>query len=322
VGSSVEKILITQPLPAVATDWLRAQGAELLLGYESDAWRSHADEIRAIVYYSIPIDKAFMDSLPKLEIIGKRGAGVDRIDLKEATRRNIRITNVAGANSTAVSEHAVMLLFAATRGVILRDGVTRAGRFEERFDLPLCKEISATNLGLIGFGNIGRRVAGICQSGFGCAIGFYDPYVDGSTVADDVIRFDDLAGLLGWADNAIVVAPLTPETRGMIGLPELEMLGPDGVIVIVSRGGIVDEDALAESLARGSIRGAGIDVYDHEPPREDHPLFALENVVLTPHVAGATDTSRDQSSLLTCQRVWALLHGGDAPIVGRESWNG
>jgi D-3-phosphoglycerate dehydrogenase len=316
-----EKILITQPLPAVATDWLRLQGAELFLGYESDEWKAHAEEIRAIVYYSIHIDTAFMNMLPNLEIIGKRGAGIDRIDLREAERRNIKITNVAGANANAVAEHAVMLLFAATRGVVVRDRVTRAGRFEDRFDLPLTREIAGTELGLIGYGRIGRKIGSMLSQGFGCPVGFYDPYVDASTIPAGVKRFPDLRSLMSWAINAVVVAPLTAETRGMVGVEELRLLGPDGIIVVASRGGIADEQAIVEAILEKSIRGAGIDVYDGEPPRPDHPLFGLDEVVLTPHVAGATDTSREQSSLLTCQQVWSLLHGGEAPLVGRESWN-
>jgi D-3-phosphoglycerate dehydrogenase / 2-oxoglutarate reductase len=315
------RILITQPLPVGAIEWLQAQGSLLYLAYEDEKWRSVADQIRALVYYSIPIDKPLMDQLPSLEVIGKRGAGIDSVDLEEAERRGILVTNVAGANANSVSEHAVMLLFAATRGVLLRDRVTRAGGFQTRFELPLVREIAETRLGLIGFGNIGRRIADMFRLGFSCEIGFYDPYADLETIrVKEARRFDDLSSLMAWADNAIVAAPLTPETRGMVGRDELDLLGPDGVIVVISRGGIVDEEALAAALTEGSLNGAGIDTYDREPPRSDHPLYAVENAVLTPHVAGASDTSRERSSLLVCQRVWALLHGEDAPVVGAQSW--
>lgn len=320
IMSEPVRILITQPLPVVATAWLAEQGAELLFGYEDETWRSVAGSIRGLIYYSIPMDKPFLDALPALEVIGKRGAGIDTVDLAEVERRGILITNVAGANSNSVSEHAVMLLFAATRGVVLRDRVTRAGDFETRFQLPLVNEVAGSTLGLIGYGNIGQRIAEIMRGGFECEIGYYDPY---HLVADgepEAVRFETLGELMRWADNAVVAAPLTPETRSMVGGTELELLGPDGVLVVISRGGIVDEDALFAALSEGVIRGAGIDTYDHEPPRKDHPLFTLDNVILTPHVAGASGTSRERSSLLVCERVWALLNGEDAPVVGTQEW--
>jgi D-3-phosphoglycerate dehydrogenase len=312
------EILIMQPLPGTATDWLTEQGALLHKAYEDDSWRDNAESIRALIYYSIPVDKPLLDSLPALEVIGKRGAGIDTVDLDEVKRRGLLVTSVAGSNANSVSEHAVTLLFSATRGIVVRDRVTRAGNFETRFELPLVKEVAGTRIGMIGFGNIGRRIAGMLRGGFACEIGYYDPYADDGS--SDATRFTSLNDLMAWADNAIVAAPLTAETRGMVGRAQLDLLGPDGVLVVVSRGGICDEEALAAALKDGSIRAAGIDTYEGEPPRRDHPLFALDNAVLTPHVAGASDTSRQRSSLLVCQQVWALLHGETAPVVGTQPW--
>lgn len=315
-------VLIMQPLPASSIAFLREQGAEPLLAYESDDWRSVAAEIRALIYNSIPIDKSLLDELPALEIIGKRGVGVDTVDITETRRRGIRITNVGeNGNAESVSEHAVALLLAAERSIVSRDALTRQGRFAERFALPLVHEITGSRLGLVGAGRIGRRVGHTFAAGFGCEVGAYDPFLNGEVFASHGLRrFDDLQDLFAWADNAVIAAPLTPQSRGMIGLDELRALGPKGVLVVISRGGIVDEAALAETLRSRAILAAGLDVYDGEPrpPAAGHPLFGLDNVVLTPHVAGATVESRERSSLTVCRQVWSLLGGGQAPLVDQR----
>src|SRR5918996_2112153 len=134
-------ILLMQPLPEAATDWLRAQGAYLHLGYEHERWRERAGDIRALIYYSVPIHKPLMDALPALEVIGKRGAGIDLIDLPEASARGIAITNVgAGGNSGTVAEHALTLMMAATRSIPVRDAAVRQGRFRERVQMGLGQE--------------------------------------------------------------------------------------------------------------------------------------------------------------------------------------
>jgi D-3-phosphoglycerate dehydrogenase len=317
------RILIAQSIPTVAIDWLRAQGAELVLAFDDDGWRDKLDEVRGLIYYSVKVDKALLDSMPALEVVGKRGVGIDTVDLEELARRGIKLTNIGGSNGNAntVAEHAITLLTAATRAIPTTDAFTRAGRFVERMSLPLVKEISESRIGIVGAGQIGGRVADILRGGFQCEIGIYDPYATPERAAQLGARaFDTVAALLEWADNAVITAPLTPETRGMIGLAELRLLGPDGIVVISSRGGIVDEPALAEAVRSRLIRGAGVDVYSPEPPPKDNPLFDLDRVVLTPHVAGASDKSRERTSLMICQQVWALLHGQPAPLVGEQAW--
>ena len=306
-----------QPLPTVAVDWLAAQGA-VLSAYD-DGWPADADEIEALIYYSVPIDKPLLDRLPALRVIGKRGVGVDTLDLAEIVRRGIKVTNVgAGGNANSVCEQALTLLMAATRDVVARDAFTRAGNFSHRFELPLYQEVAETRIGIMGAGEIGRRMTAILHGGLGCEIGVYDPYA--STDDLPVVRFDELAAMFEWADNVIIAAPLTDESRGSVGRRELALLGPQGVLVIVSRGGIVDEAALAGALRDNDIRAAGVDVYDGEPPADDHPFFGLPNIVLSPHVAGASKQSRDRTSLMVAQQVWALLHGQLAQLIDTQPW--
>ncbi|PJJ62410.1 2-hydroxyacid dehydrogenase [Compostimonas suwonensis] len=310
------KILILQPLPDSSVAWLRNAGADVVLGYEDDSWRQEGAGIAGLLYYTVPVDKATLDLLPDLRVIGKRGVGIDSVDLDELERRGIALTNVAGVNSNSVAEHAITMLFAATRDIPVRDELTRAGRFEERVTLPLVQEVSGSRIAVVGAGNIGRRIAAILSEGFQCEIRFYDPYVPADVRATLPYEFDDdLLALFEWANNAVIAAPLTAETRDMVRREHLRSLGRKGVLTIISRGGVVNEGDLVEALLEKEIAAAGVDVYDHEPPAPDHPFFAIENVVLTPHTAGGSETSREKSSLLVSQQVWDHLHGRQVPLV-------
>lgn len=317
-------VLIMQPLPTSSLEYLRSESVRVLLAYDNDDWRDHAAEVDALVYYSIPIDQPLLDQLPNLRVIGKRGVGVDTVDLGVTRSRGILITNIQGedGNAVSVAEHALALLLAARRQIVVRDAFTRRGDFSGRFALPMCHEVTGSRVGIVGAGNIGRKVGIILRRAFDCLVGYYDPHLAPDKAAEfDGEPFDGLDDLFEWADTIVVAAPLTSETRGMIGARELQLLGREGVLVVVSRGGIVEESALAATLERGEISAAGVDVFDGEPPRDDNPLFGCENIVLTPHVAGATEESRERTSLSVCRQVHALLTGGEAPLAD-EPWLG
>jgi D-3-phosphoglycerate dehydrogenase len=315
------RIVVTEYLHPRAVDWLIAQGASVTLAYEGDAWEPVADVTRAIIVRSFKVDARLLDRMPALEIVGKQGVGVNTIDLDEATSRGVKVTNLRGINTNSVAEHAVAMLLAVARDLVACDAMVRQGSFADRFELRMMKELTESRLGLVGSGRIGRRVAEICRAGFGCAIGVYDPYLD--LVAVDHIqprRFDDVTELFGWADHVVVAAPLTEATRGLVDPAVLERLGPDGILVCSSRGGIVDEPSLAAAISAGTIRGAGVDVYDPEPPGPDGPLLKTTGTVLTPHLGGHSDKSRERSGMAIAEQVWSLLNGESAPLVGDEAW--
>lgn len=315
-------ILIMQPLQPAAMEWLAQQDIPVVTHDEEGAWRSHAEDIEALIYYSVKIDRPLLDQLPHLRFIGKRGAGIDSIDLDEVRRRGIQITNVgAGGNATSVAEHAMTLLFGSIRQLPQRDAFAREGRFLGRFGLPLVEEVSGARIGILGAGQIGRKLIGMLHDGFGSELGVFDPYLPDEVASTlPVTMFDDVSALCDWAQHVIVAAPLTDESRHLIGRDQLRLIGSRGVIVICSRGGIVDESALAAAVDAGEIWGAATDVYDDEPPADDHPFFSRPDIVLTPHVAGASLRSRDNASVMVCQQVCALLRGEDAPIVNAQPW--
>ncbi|MQA80090.1 MAG: hypothetical protein GEV10_16665 [Streptosporangiales bacterium] len=312
-------VLITEPVHDSALAWLRDQGAIVTLAYEDAAWRESAGDVRGLVVRACPVDVALLDELPALEVVAKHGSGVNTIDLAATAARGIRVTNVPGANTDAVAEHAVALLSALSRDLVDCDRLVRQGRFDERFGLRQLKELTGSRLGLVGAGRVGRRVAAICRGGYDCRIGVYDPFLGDDTDLD-ATRFGTVADLVEWADNVVVAAPLTPQTRGLLDAGVLGRLGVEGSLVCASRGGIVDETALAELLRDGRLRGAALDVYEPEPPGADHPLFALGGTAFTPHVGYSSDRSMVRMGVESCRQLWALLHGGDAPLVTADSW--
>ncbi len=320
-SSRTVPILVTEPVIDAALDWLRERGGEPILAYLGEDWKARAHEIQGIIVRAFRVDVEVLDSLPALKVVAKHGVGVNTIDLEETTRRGILVTNVPGANANAVAEHSVALLAALSRDLLDADRLLRAGRFAERFDMREIKELTASRLGLVGGGRIGQRIAAILNGGYGCEIGVFDPHLPDSVITQmGATRFSTVNDLFEWADNVAIAAPLTPETRGLVDAAVLKRLGPEGALVCASRGGIVDENALADAVRDGTIRGAALDVYEPEPPSHDHPLIPLSGTVLTPHIAFASDKSMVRMGMDSVAQLWALLHGEEAPIVTPDSW--
>ena len=211
--------------------------------------------------------------LPKCKGIFRSGSGVDALPCAEAEELGIEVLNTPESIAESVAEHAVTLLFALIRRVVHYDKGVRAGDWE----LPngMNWHISGRTLGLVGYGRIARLVEQMV-SGFRMKVLHYDPFVPDSM---------DLDELLKEADYVSLHCPLTDDTRGLIDARRLALMKPNALLVNTSRGPVVDEPALVEALKNGTIAGAALDVLSEEPPPKDHPLFALDNVILTPHIA-------------------------------------
>ena len=314
-----------QPLPDVAIEWLTAQGADL--SWYDDGWPADADEVEALIYYSVHIDKPLLDKLPALRVIGKRGAGVDTLDLAEIERRGIVVTNVgAGGNASSVCEQALTLLMAATRDVVRRDAFTRAGNFTRRFELPLYEEVGGSRVGIMGAGNIGRRLIEILHNGLDCKIGVYDPYAK----TDDlpVRRFDELGDMFSWADNVIIAAPLTEESRGSVGRHELALLGPQGVVVVISRGGHRQRGRAGRRPARGRHpRGGRRRLRPRAPRRRPSVLRRAQHRAVAPRRGGQPPVTEQNLPDVRPAGVGAAARPGGAgdrcpALAGQPSDNG
>ena len=262
-----------------------------------------------IVIRTTELPESLIARMPKLKAIVKHGAGVDNIPIPFATSRGVLVCNTPGGNnSTAVAEGAVTLMLSVLRRVREMDAVVREDRWNERWKTRL-GDLTEARVGLIGFGRIARFTAKICGAGFGAELGVHDPMLPAEDVTAAGATPMDLPELLAWADVISIHVPLTEGTRNMIGAAQLARMKPGAVIVNTSRGGIIDETALADALKAGTIGGAGIDVFAAEPPPADHPLFALDNVVLGPHVAGVTEASMKHMALHCAQVIETILLG-------------
>ena len=245
----------------------------------------------------------------KLRVISKQGVGIDNIDLAAASARGITVCRTPGVNKEAVAELALALALAVTRRVAEFDRQIRSGAAVERSNF-LGLESWQKTVGVIGMGNIGTLVARKWHAAFDARIIAYDPYV-GADVWPDIPhqRAASLAELLPHVDILTLHLPLTAESHGMIGAAALALMKPTAVVVNTSRGGIVDEHALYQAITAGRLFGAGLDVFDIEPPTTDNPLMRLSTVVATPHAGGGTFETQARSSLLVAEQLFEALAG-------------
>ncbi|WP_322042442.1 2-hydroxyacid dehydrogenase [Paraburkholderia sp. J67] len=226
-----------------------------------------------------------IDAMPALELAAALGAGVENIALDHARARGIALCNGAGVNADCVADHAMALLLAAVRAVPQYDAACRAGVWRDA--LPMRPTLTGRRLGIVGYGHIGAKIARRA-AGFDMAIGYHNRTPRAGVSAR---YFDTPLALAQWSDCLVIATPGGPQTRHLIDRAVLEALGPEGFLVNVSRGSVVDTAALAAALVDGSLAGAGLDVYEGEP-EPPQALIALENIVLTPHVAGTSPDVR------------------------------
>jgi phosphoglycerate dehydrogenase-like enzyme len=259
-----------------------------------------------ICYPNVRLDDASYKVAPKLKLYQLLSAGYDDVDLEAARRARVPVCNNGGANAISVSEHAVMLMLAVSRRVIWQHGNVSAGRWRGNGPAPVMYELFDKTLGIVGLGTIGKKVARIAR-----ALGMRVQYYDIARLPEHEedahgVRFRLLRELLATSDIVTMHVPLNDSTRHMIGVNELALMKPTSVIVNTSRGPVIDEVALTTVRADHKIFGAGLDVFDQEPPPPDNPLLKLDNVLLTSHFAGPTfdnHTARFRNAFDNVQRV-------------------
>jgi lactate dehydrogenase-like 2-hydroxyacid dehydrogenase len=246
----------------------------------AEAIASHGATVRAVLTNGTTGVKAVeVDQLPKLELISALGAGYENLPLDHARARNIVLVNGAGTNDHCVADHAFALLLAVVRDVPQLDRAAREGVW--RNTLPMHPNVSGKRLGILGLGNIGQKVARR-GAGFDMELGYHNRK---PREGESMRYFDSATALAQWCDFLVIATPGGPATQHLVNKAVLDALGPNGFVVNVSRGSVVDTAALADALKAGSIAGAGLDVYEGEPHLPE-ALRELRNVVLTPHVGG------------------------------------
>ncbi len=256
----------------------------------------------------------FFRAAPKLKLVQLVSAGYDRVDIEAARQAKVPVSNNGGANAIAVAEHAMLLMLAVNRRLMWQHTNVVAGRWRGNdFANVKLYELHGKTLGLIGLGTIGKKVARLGRA-FGLSVQYYDT-VRLTEDGEDAIgaRFRAMPEVLRSADIVSLHVPLTPATRKLIGARELGMMKSSAILINTCRGPVVDEAALYEALSSGKIAAAGLDVFEEEPTSPTNPLFQLDNVILTPHLAGPTwdnQYSRFRNAFDNVQRVAR----GDKPL--------
>jgi D-3-phosphoglycerate dehydrogenase / 2-oxoglutarate reductase len=306
------RVLLYEDMHEVGKRVLSEQ-AELVMAdsLEENYLVEQVKDIDAIIIRANGVVSArIMDAAPKLKVIGRHGVGLDAIDLQAAKERGIVVCNTPAANIESVAEQAVGLMLAVGKQICRADKALRQGRWEVRYDY-IGQEIAGRTLGLIGMGRIGARVAEICHFGFSMPV-IYTDLISYPDVEEKVNACKyTLHDVLSAADIISLHVPLTPKTRNMIGAEELARMKSGSILINTARGPIVDELALMEALRSKRLAGAGLDVYCVEPAKPDNPLFDLDNVVVTPHMAAHTEDALRQMSMVALD-VRNVLNGKKA----------
>jgi D-3-phosphoglycerate dehydrogenase / 2-oxoglutarate reductase len=265
---------------------------------------SHALVVRS----ATAVDKSILDLAPNLRVIGRAGVGVDNIDLEAATTRGIAVFNAPEGNTVAAAELTMALILALARHVIEADRVVHLGGWDRsRFQGV---ELKGRTLGLIGAGRIGGEVARRCQA-FGMSVIAADPYLDPEDAGRLGISLVSIDEVITQADVISLHVPLTDETRGLIGAEDLSRMKPNALLVNASRGGVVDEAALAESLNAGHLGGAALDVFEEEPIPSGSPLLDAPRLLLTPHLGASTGEAQLGVALEVSRAIAKALVDGD-----------
>ena len=263
---------------------------------------------------------ALIARCPALLVLSTSGAGYDPVDVAACTAAGILVVNQSGANAEAVAEHTIAMILSLTKNIMQTDRSLRKERGVDR-EVFKGRNAQGRTVGIIGLGQVGRRVARLCGAGLEMRVLAYDPYLTEAEFQARGAIPVALDTLLAQADFVTIHCPLSAETRGMIGPRELALMQPHAFLINTARGGIVDESALAAALETQQIAGAGVDAWTVEPPPLEHPLLTFDNVIATYHTAGVTVDSRHLMAQWNAEQLGQIFQGHYPPrLINPEAW--
>lgn len=319
------KIFVTRKIPEAGIELLRNSGHEVVVSAQdgvltkSELVASLKDKNydAVICLLTDKIDAEIFDASPGTKIFANYAVGVDNLDLVEAKKRGIIITNTPGVLTNAVAEHTFTLLLAVAKRIVESDKFLRAGKYQGWAPLLLLgTELTGKTLGIVGLGRIGSRVAQYAHA-FDLRVVYYDiaPNPDFEKMTGAQFQ-EDVENVLKLADFVSIHVPLLPSTKHLINAERLKLMKSSAILINTSRGPVIDEAALVEALKNKIIRGAGLDVFENEP-KLAAGLADLPNVVITPHTASATEEARAAMSEVVAKNIIAVLGGQPAlnPVV-------
>ena len=283
---------------------------------------AHAYQIGASRQELAPKYHAGPDLLRRTQsllVVSTNGAGYDTVNLKACTDAGILAVNQAGGNKEAVAEHALAMMLSLSKRIVEVDRAIRREIINR--NLFMGHDLFGQTVGIIGLGNVGKRLAQLCNGLFQMRVLSYDPYVSAEVMKANNVEKVDLDTLVRESDFVSVNCPLTDESRGLVGAKQYGMMKPNAYFVTTARGFIHDEKALEEALRGKKIAGAGLDVWEDEPPPLDHPLLKFDNVMVSPHTAGVTHEARVNMGRIAAEQMFAALDGKPvARVLNPEVW--
>lgn len=307
----MSSILISEFITSQALETLRSKHAVV---YEPELYKDRVALIAAmqnidglIVRNLTQVNKEVLDGAPKLKVVGRLGVGLENIELPACAERNIKVIPATGANAESVAEYVVGAAIALTRGLIPASIATLKGEWP-RPRFSTYHEFLGKTIGIVGFGSIGRVVAKKANAiGLKCVA--YDPMLSGNALELEglTVPLLSLQGLLEVSDAITLHLPYLPETKNLFNAATLDLMKQGACLVNTARGGIVDENALAERLRSGRLGGAAIDVFMTEPVKDLSHFSGIENLILTPHIAGVTHESNERVSQMIADEVNRFL---------------
>jgi D-3-phosphoglycerate dehydrogenase len=315
----VKRVLLSDSIAAAGEEIL-SRAAEVVRAPDSDpaTLRKLAVDVDGIITRSKLPDDIF-DAAPRLRGVVIHGTGTDLVPLAAASAHGVAVANLPGINAQSVAEYCAMAMLMLARNIVSITRTLRSGSWDDARSLgPNAREVSSMTAGIVGVGEIGTRLARICHHGFNMRVLGHQRRLDNLPAEARQASLDDL---LRESDFVVLCCPLTPETRYLMNRRTLGLMKPTAWLINIGRGAVVQEEALVEFLKEKRIAGAMLDVYEHYRLAPGHPLFSLDNVILTPHLAAVTKESRARASVAAAHEMLSIL-AGERPrnLVNPEAW--
>ncbi|MEX2264798.1 MAG: phosphoglycerate dehydrogenase [Bryobacteraceae bacterium] len=303
-------ILIAELLAPAGVEMFRSRaGWNVIVSNPKDYARHLADCDALVVRSAVQVDAATLAKAPKLRVVGRAGVGVDNVDLEAATAAGVLVMNTPGGNAVSVAEHTLALMLAMARHIPQATASTKSGKWEKK--KLLGNELRGKTLGIVGLGSIGREVVKRARS-FEMRIVARDPYVTSQMARDLNVELVELADLYAQSDYLTLHVAVTPETEKLLAREAFAQMKHGVRIVNCARGELVDDEALAEAIESGKVAAAALDVFGTEPPPAGYRLFALENVIASPHIGGSTEEAQEIVGVRIAEQMVEYLSTGVA----------
>lgn len=303
------KVLVAEPLAPAGVELLRSQpGWDVVISNPKE-YDAHLSDCEALIVRSaVKVTKDVLQKSPKLRVIGRAGVGVDNVDLEAATAAGVLVMNTPGGNAISVAEHTLALMLSMARSIPQASASTKSGKWEKKKFLG--NELRGKTLGVVGLGSIGREVVKRAKA-FEMKAVAHDPYVSPQTAAALEVQLVTLQELYQQSDFITLHVALTPETNQMLNAAAFAAMKHGVRIVNCARGELVDPKALVDALQSGVVAGASLDVFQKEPPGDD-PLFAIDSLLATPHIAGSTEEAQEIVGVRIVEQMVEYLQNGAA----------